>query len=270
MFYKNIVIVLPQYFLNVISHFSGQKLYHDALYQTYNVFFTALPVLFFGIFDQDVSKECSLACPELYQLGQERHYFNNVIFIQWIVNGIWHAIVVFFVPYYTFAEGAIASPDGKAPDLWLLGTIVFFMVMVVVNLKILIESYLLIWVTWLGIALSLLAWICLQSMLSMYPGVSYEAYGSMSRLFTSPTFPMVVLLTSIIAVARDVHWKTYKRTWCPELYHEVQRQVFQNEVALKKQGAAATFVEPTKKRSGSGTRDNEAETKSWTGVGPGQ
>merc|ERR1719440_1507131 len=42
-FYKNIVVVMPQYYLGMISGFSGQKLYNDFMYQLYNVIHSMLP-----------------------------------------------------------------------------------------------------------------------------------------------------------------------------------------------------------------------------------
>lgn len=52
MFYKNALLVLPQFFFAFVSLSSGQNFYYDMMYQSYNVFFTSLPVIVLGVFDQ--------------------------------------------------------------------------------------------------------------------------------------------------------------------------------------------------------------------------
>ena len=52
MFYKNALLVLPQFFFAFVSLSSGQNFYYDLLYQSYNVFFTSLPIIVLGVLDQ--------------------------------------------------------------------------------------------------------------------------------------------------------------------------------------------------------------------------
>lgn len=52
MFYKNALLVLPQFFFAFLSLSSGQNFYYDLLYQSYNVFFTSLPIIALGVLDQ--------------------------------------------------------------------------------------------------------------------------------------------------------------------------------------------------------------------------
>jgi len=57
MFYKNIIFVLPQYWYGFVSAFSGQTLYESWLYQLYNITFTSIPIMWYAVFDQEVTKE---------------------------------------------------------------------------------------------------------------------------------------------------------------------------------------------------------------------
>lgn len=52
MFYKNALLVLPQFFFAFVSLSSGQNFYYDLLYQAYNVLYTAFPIIVLGVFDQ--------------------------------------------------------------------------------------------------------------------------------------------------------------------------------------------------------------------------
>lgn len=52
MFYKNALLVLPQFFFAFLSLSSGQNFYYDILYQSYNVLFTGFPIIALGVLDQ--------------------------------------------------------------------------------------------------------------------------------------------------------------------------------------------------------------------------
>lgn len=62
-----------------------------------NVVFTSLPVIFMGIFDQDVDDKVSLAVPQLYMRGIERKEWSQLKF--------WYGSVLFaIVEILTFAN----------------------------------------------------------------------------------------------------------------------------------------------------------------------
>ena len=51
MFYKNVLFVLVSFWYGSYSSFSGQTIYESWIYQGYNVAFTALPIIWYAIFD---------------------------------------------------------------------------------------------------------------------------------------------------------------------------------------------------------------------------
>jgi len=227
MFYKNFVCVLPQYFLGAVSGFSGQKLYNDILYQGYNVFFTFIPIMVFAVLDQDVPKKASLQYPELYRAGQQRLYMNYTVSLGWIASGVWHGLVVFFVPYMVMSNGNITHSDGKANDIWLVGSVVFFLVCLVTNLTVVLETCYLNWIVGLGLFLSLLAWIVFQGYISGLHGVvvTSEFYGSMQRLLGCPMIYLLVLTSTAMALMADIHTKGIKCSFFPTVLHQVQAKV---------------------------------------------
>lgn len=217
MFYKNVVIVMPQYYANMTSQFSGQKLYHDALYQTYNLFFTSLPIMAFGLYDQDLKREDCFKYPQIYVLGQQNYHLNVNVFLQWCFCGAWHAVVIFVMAWFTFGDGTVPTPDGQSSDLWMFGSLEFFLIVVVVNLKILVFSEYVTWIMWLMIFLMYGAWFLMQSFLSFRFGFSYECYGQLQRMMSTPLFPVVALMCPIIALTYDVQLKAYEKVYKPVL-----------------------------------------------------
>lgn len=68
----------------------------------YNLFYTSLPVLALGIFEQDVSDKHSLEYPKLYAPGLKNELFNTDEFIKSVFHGIFSSLILFLIPYGEF------------------------------------------------------------------------------------------------------------------------------------------------------------------------
>ena len=89
MFYKNILETVPIYIFGIFSLFSGTQIYNSSLYISYNVFFTALPIIWFSTFDYEYPKAVIVRRPRLYRIGLENIYFNKSVFWRWIFYAFW-------------------------------------------------------------------------------------------------------------------------------------------------------------------------------------
>ena len=54
-FFKNMLLVLPQYWWGFSNGLSAVTLYDPIMYQCYNLFYTAMPIVIFAIFDSEFS-----------------------------------------------------------------------------------------------------------------------------------------------------------------------------------------------------------------------
>lgn len=68
----------------------------------YNLFYTSLPVLAVGIFDQDVNDKNSVLYPQLYKPGHCNLFFNKKEFLLSALQGCYISIVLFFIPFGEF------------------------------------------------------------------------------------------------------------------------------------------------------------------------
>ena len=59
-FYKNITFGFTIFLYEAFTSFSGEPVYNDWFLSLYNVFFSSLPVVALGVFDQDVSARLCL------------------------------------------------------------------------------------------------------------------------------------------------------------------------------------------------------------------
>lgn len=72
----------------------------DPMYiSVYNLFYTSLPVLALGIFEQDVSDKHSIEFPKLYAPGLNNALFNTTEFIRSVLHGVFSSLVLFLIPY---------------------------------------------------------------------------------------------------------------------------------------------------------------------------
>ena len=69
MFYKNVQFIFPVILFGFYSVFSGTTIYDIFLYQTFNVFFTGAPILWFGIMDIKISRHKFLKDSKYYRIG---------------------------------------------------------------------------------------------------------------------------------------------------------------------------------------------------------
>lgn len=76
----------------------------------YNLFYTSLPVLALGVFEQDVSDKDSIEYPKLYTPGLTNSLFNIKEFMRSVMHGLFSSMVTFLIPYGTYRDGI--GPDG--------------------------------------------------------------------------------------------------------------------------------------------------------------
>jgi len=150
-FYKNLLLVLPIWYYGFLSLFSGVQLYNTWLYQSYNLFFTALPIGYFSIFDWQKTKAELLSHPELYAIGLNNEKFSTFVFWESYIVAILQGGILTFLSFETLdgAAGVSIHYDYEKRELAygptygslsLNGLFVFQAVVVVANVKIMIAS----------------------------------------------------------------------------------------------------------------------------------
>jgi len=101
MFWKNIVYVVPIWVLGFVSFFSGTAIYDNFLYDIYNVTFTALPIMWFAVFDYEHERETLLSKPKLYRIGIKNVYFSTYVFWRWFGYACWQGALLLYLAFYS-------------------------------------------------------------------------------------------------------------------------------------------------------------------------
>ncbi|XP_042540962.1 phospholipid-transporting ATPase IK-like [Dipodomys spectabilis] len=96
-FYKTVACMMAQIWFSFYNGFTAQPLYEGWFLSFTNMFYTTLPVLYMGLFEQDVSAEQSLSMPQLYMMGQKDALFNYGVFFQAISHGLVTSMINFII-----------------------------------------------------------------------------------------------------------------------------------------------------------------------------
>lgn len=194
-FYKNAVLVLPQFFFGFFAVFSGQNIYYDGLYQLFNVVFTAFPIIVFGIFDKDVEKEILLKQPHLYKDGIQQKFFSRKIFMIWMFEAYLHAAILTLFSAAIFTWSAEA-PGGQNIGLWDMGCIVNFWVVLVCAIRLCadVSNWTALYVGISSVSVAL--WWIVLAVFSSWLAVASQVYGVVGIMVQMPHFWFGTVLIS--------------------------------------------------------------------------
>ena len=167
-FYKNMMLVVPLWMFGFFSKFSGTQIYNQAAYSVYNVFFTALPIIWFATFDFEYSKETLLSKPRLYYIGLENKYMSGFASVRYMFYAVWYSTLMLFLCFITIDGYAWSGSEGKSGSLFIAGEFVFTMLVISVNMKILIGSTQVSFYSLFFVLGSVAAYICVFYFLSVY------------------------------------------------------------------------------------------------------
>ncbi|XP_011928321.1 PREDICTED: phospholipid-transporting ATPase IK isoform X2 [Cercocebus atys] len=105
-FYKTMASMMVQVWFACYNGFTAQPLYEGWFLALFNLLYSTLPVLYIGLFEQDVSAEQSLEQPELYLAGQKDELFNYWVFVQAVAHGVATSLVNFFMTLWISRDTA--------------------------------------------------------------------------------------------------------------------------------------------------------------------
>lgn len=75
-FYKNVFMSVCNFWFAWVNGVSGQKMFNEGAIQFYNLWYTALPIVMFGVYDMDLPSAMVYKYPQLYKAGIDSKCFN--------------------------------------------------------------------------------------------------------------------------------------------------------------------------------------------------
>ncbi|GMY13363.1 probable phospholipid-transporting ATPase 8 [Fagus crenata] len=220
-FYKNIAFGFTLFWFEAYASFSGQPAYNDWYMSFYNVFFTSLPVIALGVFDQDVSARLCLKYPFLYLEGVENILFSWLRILGWMFNGFLSSIIIFFFTTKSMINQAFRR-DGQVVDYEVLGVTMYTCVVWVVNCQMAISINYFTWIQHVFIWGSIAFWyIFLVIYGSLPPEVSTTAYKVLVEACAPSVLYWLVTLFVVISTLLPYFCQRAFQTRFKPMYHDM-------------------------------------------------
>jgi len=223
-FYKNMMLTLVLFFYSFYCGYTGQTLYDSWTLSLWNLVFTLVPPFTYGLFEKDVDDQTIYKYPKLYRRMQRGRLFTYRTFMFWMNSAIWHAVVIYFGLLIILPNDGILQ-DGKILDLWSWGTISCTAAVVVVNLKIALETktwnvlvHIAIW----GSIISYLVFLCIYN--DLYNITPNDTYFVFFYVAASPSYYFGVIILVVICLLPELVIVYSKRQWRPKEWQIVQEE----------------------------------------------
>ncbi|KAG3115428.1 Phospholipid-transporting ATPase 3 [Phytophthora idaei] len=227
MFYKNITLVLAQYWYGYLSGASGSKMYWEIGVQLYNVAFTGLPIVVVGVLDKDLPAPFSIEYPDLYRRGPDRFFFNMYTFCRWIAAAFYESLIIFVVMSYGFNASEKAGGSESRVEF---GMVAFSLTVLIVNIKIWMIAdrwTLLSFSLWLG---SVISWFGFATLGTETPyfatfKIGYDEFGAFAPTAKTWGYFLVLVMGCSLALGRHIAYNLYQRTFHPDLAQLLQESM---------------------------------------------
>uniref|UniRef100_A0A8C7XJJ6 Phospholipid-transporting ATPase n=1 Tax=Oryzias sinensis TaxID=183150 RepID=A0A8C7XJJ6_9TELE len=145
-FYKNVMYVNLLFWYQFFCGFSGSVMINSWVLILFNLLFTSVPPLIYGVLDQDTAADALEEHPELYQAARSSKVYVPSIFWITILDAFYQSCICFFIPYFALAGSDVDGLSFGSP----INTSALFIIL----LHQVIESHTLTWIHALVLFLS--------------------------------------------------------------------------------------------------------------------
>ncbi|KAI3351840.1 hypothetical protein L3Q82_020667 [Scortum barcoo] len=194
-FYKNVAYVNLLFWYQFFCGFSGTAMIDYWLMIFFNLFFTSLPPIMFGIMDKDISAEMLLGVPELYRTGQGAGEYNVLTFWISILDAFYQSLVCFFIPYLAYQDSDIDVFTFGTP----LNTVSLFTILL--HLSIEIKAWTIVhWVIMLGSVVLFFTVTLAYSGICVTCNPPSNPYWIIQNQMADPMFYLICIITTVVAL----------------------------------------------------------------------
>lgn len=197
-FYKNSAFVMPQFFFGFVSIFSGQSLYDPWIYQLFNIIFAFAPIVYYGCLDTEFSHQYLINNSKiLYRHGLENRHFNIFEFWKYLLISILQSFLIFLF-VFLFSQNSIII-NGVIYDMWSNGSICYYVVVIVINVKVLMHSKSHSYYSFALVIITILSYLTVIFVMSTSTG--FENFGHFNQiLIFNVHFNIIMLSIGLIIV----------------------------------------------------------------------
>lgn len=258
---QNIVWTFTLFWYGIYDNFDCSYIYDYSYIIFYNLAFSSLPVIFMGIFDQDVDDKVSLAVPQLYRRGIERKEYTQTKFWLYMVDGLYQSAIVWYMTYELFAPATFNTEDGRdINDSKRIGVYSATAAVIVVNFYVLFNTYRWDWLTVLINAISTL-FIFFWTGVYTAGTLGFTFHGAAAEVYGQLSFWAFILYTAILCLLPRFAIKSAQKMFFPRDVDIIREQVRQGKFDYLKHSSALAPPGPDEKDASLGSRSNSDQSK---------
>ncbi|XP_077286120.1 phospholipid-transporting ATPase IF-like [Arctopsyche grandis] len=235
-FYKNLAFVNLMLFYQIQSNFSTQTVFDSMFLSLYNLFFVSAPIFAISLTEQCHSSGLLMSNPILYKNQRKNKLLSTKYFLTWCLTATYHSVIIYGFCCILWQINPVISKDGMSAEFWSFGAMIFHLLVVIANLKLLINARYQTAIFVVVVFLSILVFMALSATYSsiylMYDG---DVTGTYTRLLASPVFWLLNLVTIVACLYPDFthialkgSMKTRNAKIEPEFFREMYVQNYQN------------------------------------------
>jgi magnesium-transporting ATPase (P-type) len=117
------------------TNYSAQTLFDSLFLFLFNTLYSAVPILVYGMLEQNRPARALLNTPRLYAQNARNCRMSRRAVSLWLAEGVWHAFVSFFMWYLLWQR--VTTTDR---DIYVFQTAVSQTCVIIVNLKVLTDK----------------------------------------------------------------------------------------------------------------------------------
>ncbi|XP_059700870.1 phospholipid-transporting ATPase VD [Haemorhous mexicanus] len=194
-FYKNVTYVNLLFWYQFFCGFSGTSMTDYWILILFNLLFTSVPPIIYGVLDKDISAEILMELPQLYITSQKSVAYLPSAFWITLLDAFYQSLVCFFVPYFTYC--------GSDIDIFSFGNPINTAALFIMLFHLLIECKSVTWIHTVVIVGSILFYFVFTLAVGATCKIHNprpDFYWIMEKHMTDPVFYLVCLLTTCIAL----------------------------------------------------------------------
>ena len=226
-FWKEFLFYLTQALYQRFAGYTGTSLYESWSLSMFNTLFTSLPVIFLGIFEQDLTASTLLAVPELYHsLGHRNGGFSIPIYLAWVALASCYSVIVFFIMLGLYGQALFTTDN----SLYAMGALTFTACIIVIASKIQFwELHNKTYTCAISMFISIGGWFLWNIILSSTysNNTIYDVKeGFLERFGRNALWWLTLILIVTACWALEIGVKVVKRAWLPsdaDLFRELEQ-----------------------------------------------
>ncbi|KAG7509662.1 putative phospholipid-transporting ATPase VD [Solea senegalensis] len=205
--YKNVMYVNLLFWYQFFCGFSGSVMTNAWVLIFFNLLFTSIPPLIYGILDRDLPADSLMAVPELYQNSHTSKLHLPYMFWITVLDAFYQSLICFFIPYFALT--------GSDVGVLSFGSPINASALLIVLLHQVLESHTLTWIHVLVLLLSggsYFGFVLLFSVYCVTCSPPTNPVGVETLQMSQPLFFIICAITTVTALLPRMFFQALHNT----------------------------------------------------------